>query len=162
MMRLLFAVAVLFLSQTMSGQNTISNLFREMPDSILPTLTRNNRLDMIDFMDARMQAEITNKLDGKSEMKTLTSDSLLLRMSASTDVTLLLLDVVEPVDSSLQVVCMVRTYRLASGQGEEHAFSYYSSSWRKLTEQPQLSERSLARVRSYPPSTILNVFSTEK
>ncbi|MBR6998224.1 MAG: DUF3256 family protein, partial [Prevotella sp.] len=42
----------------------MADLFKAMPDSLMPYLTKNNRLDMIDFMEANMKAEITNQLEG--------------------------------------------------------------------------------------------------
>ncbi|MBP5338143.1 MAG: DUF3256 family protein [Prevotella sp.] len=70
----------LFSFLTLQAQ-TMRDVFKAMPDSVLPTLTTNNRLDMIDFMEAKMKAEVTNLLDGKSEMLALTGDSLCIRMS---------------------------------------------------------------------------------
>ena len=34
----------------------MKDVFTAMPDSVLPTLTRNNRLDMIDFVASGMKA----------------------------------------------------------------------------------------------------------
>ena len=59
-----------------AAQQTISEVFREMPDSLLPTLSKNNRLDMLDFMASGMKAEVTNRLGGRSEMTALTDDSM--------------------------------------------------------------------------------------
>ena len=59
----------------------IRDVFRTMPDSLAPYLTTNNRLDMMDFMDARMKSVVTNSLDGQTEMLALTDDSLSLRLN---------------------------------------------------------------------------------
>ena len=59
---------VLFLILTISGRAEdvrMKDVFRLMPDSLFPTLSANNRLDMIDFMDSQMKAEVTNLLGGK-------------------------------------------------------------------------------------------------
>ena len=48
--------------------------FVSMPDTILPLLTEINRADCIDFLESNMRAIVTNRLDGKSEMTTLTDN----------------------------------------------------------------------------------------
>ena len=35
---------------------TAADIFRQLPDSLTPYLSQNNRLDMLDFMSANMQA----------------------------------------------------------------------------------------------------------
>ena len=49
---------------------TIRSLFTEMPDAVIPYLTKTNRLDFIDFMDSNMKAEVNNELEGKSRDST--------------------------------------------------------------------------------------------
>ncbi len=66
-----FLLCVLQLS---AGAQTMRELFIAMPDSIEPLLSKNNRMDMIDFMDNHMEARVTNRLDGQSVMDTLTAD----------------------------------------------------------------------------------------
>ena len=62
---------------------SMRTLFVEMPDSIMPLLTKNNREDCVDFIDAGMQARVTNRLDSKSELLKFTPDYLLLKTSSS-------------------------------------------------------------------------------
>lgn len=107
-------------------------LFKAMPDSLLPYLTTNNRLDMIDFMEAKMKAEVTNLLEGKSEMTALTSDSLSIRMNNVLRIDMKVVSVPEPVDSSTQVIRVVRTYQLNDKQSER-VVDVYSTSWRRLS-----------------------------
>ncbi len=124
-------------------EKTMSELFKAMPDSLLPYLTTNNRLDMLDFMEAKMKAEVTNLLDGKSEMTALTHDSLSIRMNGVLRIDMKIVRVAEPVDSSTQVIRVVRTYTLNENQTERIA-DVYSSVWRKLSsavEQSSLLKR---------------------
>ena len=56
-----------------------------MPDSMCLLLTKNNRADFADFLESNMRAQVKNKFENMSEMKTLTKDYLLLETtSAST------------------------------------------------------------------------------
>ena len=47
-----------------------------MPDSIMPLLTHNNRLDLIDYWEAGQQGHITNRLGGEVSLTYLGEDSL--------------------------------------------------------------------------------------
>lgn len=66
----------------MSAQN-MKDIIRNMPDSITPLLTRNNRLDFIDYLDAGQKAQEKNRLGGMSEMTKLTTTRALIRISQS-------------------------------------------------------------------------------
>ena len=113
-------------------EKTMSELFKAMPDSLLPYLTTNNRLDMLDFLEANMKAEVTNLLDGKSEMTVLTSDSLSLRMNPVLRIDMKLISTAEPVDSSTQLIRVVRTYQL-SDPCTERVTDIYSTAWRRIS-----------------------------
>ena len=138
-----------------SPAQTIANVFRVMPDSLLPTLSENNRLDMVDFIVSGMKAEVTNRLGGKSEMTALADDNLCLRVSKAQTVTFLLLTPLEPVDSCSQIVCMIRTYGL-----NESTFStvvdYYTPQWEKMLKKPFLSDVDIKRIKALDLQTILN------
>lgn len=116
----------------------MADVFKAMPDSLLPYLSKNNRLDMIDFMEAHMKAEVTNLMEGSSEMTALSADSLSLRMSDVLTVGMSLSKVEEPIDSSRYVVLVRRTYSLNENQAET-IVDTYSSAWRHLQ---QVTERS--------------------
>lgn len=57
------------------------DLFAAMPDSLLPLVTKNNRLDCIDFIENHLEARVKNKLDQYVELKKLTEDYLLFQTS---------------------------------------------------------------------------------
>lgn len=140
---------LLLLALNVSAQHKMGDLFREMPDSLLPLLSRNNRLDMIDFCEAKMKSEVQNNLEGMSAMIQLSSDSLHLRLNDALSVRLYLEDALEAYDSCRQVVCMVRTYTLASSGEEESVVDYYSVRWNRL------AHPKLASTRHVPHSSIL-------
>ena len=45
-----------FTSQASAQDLMIRDVFKQMPDSLMPYLSQNNRLDFIDFLDANMKA----------------------------------------------------------------------------------------------------------
>ena len=144
MKKVLLVLLTLCFSMGSSAQEkTMAELFKVMPDSLLPYLTTNNRLDMLDFMEANMKAEVTNLLDGKSEMTALAPDSLSIRMNSVLRIDMKVARVAEPVDSNTQIIRVIRTYTLNENQ-TERIVDVYSSVWRKLSsavEQSSLLKR---------------------
>lgn len=122
------------------SQTSIVELFKTMPDSLMPYLTKNNRLDMIDFMEANMKAEVTNQLGCKSEMKSLSDDSLRIQMSESMLTDLYLLPTYEPYDSCMQVICMQKTY-LIREQPVQSVAMFFTLKWRPLGDLPKYSSK---------------------
>ena len=102
----------------------------------MPYLSKNNRLDFIDFLDSGMKAEVKNSLGGTSEMLSISSDSLSIRMSESLRVDLFAMD---------SILVMVETFTVDSIYGESRVH-YYTTQWQPV-EQPQLSAEQKQRIR---------------
>lgn len=112
-----------------------------MPDSVMPLLTKNNCLDFIDFHDAHMEAVVTNRMEGKSRLDTLTDDFLRINYTKSTDVAMKLL----PVNDTTDVLCMVTTVKAAV---DDSRIAFYNSQWQPLDAASYVDEPSLADFRS--------------
>ena len=132
----------------------IRDVFRQMPDSIMPYLSQNNRLDFIDFLDSGMAAVVRNELGGSSEMTTLADDSLSIEMSEALKTDLLLLPLAEPQDSMTQVVVMVETFLVDSIYGDSHV-SYFTPAWQLLPSEPILGEAEKQRIKGHVLQNIL-------
>ena len=104
-----------------------------MPDSVMPLLTKNNRMDFIDFYDAQMAAVVTNRMDGSSRMNRLTDDYVQIRYTGSTDVEMKLL----PVNDSTDVLCMVTTVRDAV---DDSRIAFFDTEWKPLSVESYLTE----------------------
>lgn len=113
----------------LSAQITVRDLLKSMPDSVIPYLTENNRLDMIDFMESNMDAVVTNALGGKSQLLQLTDQYASIQLNESSSVAMRLLDVPTPVDSLSQILCLVRTY---GSDIRESTIAFYSLAWLPL------------------------------
>jgi len=100
-----------------------------MPDEVIPYLSENNRLDLIDFADSNMKAEVHNLLEGRSELKKITDEYALLSLNEATQIEMRLLDVSIPVDSSMNILCVVSTYGIGL---RDSKVDFYSLKWRKL------------------------------
>ncbi len=101
------------------AQTTMRDVLKAMPDSMIPYLSANNLLDMIDFSDTNMDA--VNKL---------TDDFVSIRLNESSDIAMRLLHVDTPVDSAQKIVCMVSTY---GTDIRESTISFYSLKWKPLS-----------------------------
>lgn len=130
MKRILLPFILLLLSLTeCQAQQTMREVFKAMPDSLLPYLTENNKLDFLDFIDSNMTAEVTNKLGGKSKMETLSDDYTCLVLNESSTMEMRLLDTMQPVDSISKVVCVIRTF---GTDKKESTVTFYSVKWNRL------------------------------
>ncbi len=142
----LFAIGLWLMAFTsQASAQEIRDVFRQMPDSLMPYLTQNDRLDFIDFIDSNMKAEVKNRFGGSSAMTGLSDDSLSIRMSEALRVELFLLPLSEPMDSITQVVAMVETFLTDSLHGESRV-RYFSPEWKLLSGNPPLSEEQMKRI----------------
>ena len=130
-----FLLLLLCAATTLQAQAPLKSrdVFRQMPDSILPYLTENNRLDMIDFMDSHMKARVQNQLDGYSEMLSLTDDSLTVQMSSVLRLTLRMMTSATDIDGSRQLICLERMVGKQSDKILTKR-TFYSILWRQLEE----------------------------
>jgi hypothetical protein len=144
-----------FAVDTVAIDLTIAQLFRAMPDSLLPTLSKNDRLDMIDFKEFGMKSEVLNRLGGRSEITELTDDSLCVKVSDALTVTLLLLSPLDSIESGDQVICFVRTYGTDETM-RQSVTSYYTTQWHEMNQIPPLSDADNKRIHALDLQTILN------
>lgn len=140
-----------FTCQVSAQDMKIQDFFRQMPASLLPTLSENNRLDMLDFMASNMKAEVTNRLGGKSEMTVLTDSTLTIRVSDALTVELLLLRS-ENTDKNL--LCLIETFGRDSLSLDSQV-RFFTPSWERLNEPPQLSVSDQNTISSKKVQTIL-------
>lgn len=132
------------------GQDlSMATLFKAMPDSLFPYLSKNNRLDLVDFREAGMKAEVTNLLDGRSEMTFLSSDSLSLQISNVLRLDMKLEPIAQPTDSNKVAIHVWRTYQLNDKQTERVA-DVYSAAWQFIRSEVERS----SLLREFPLTTI--------
>lgn len=138
-------VYTLFLLLTMLLQTSARTPMRQwlvaMPDSVMPLLTKNNRLDFIDFYDARMEAVVTNRLEGKSRMDMLTDDFVHMEYTKSADVAMKLF----PVNDSTDILCMVTTAKAAV---HDSRIAFYDAQWQPLEVTNYICEPEMRDFRS--------------
>jgi len=109
------------------------DVFAGMPDSILPLITKNNRLDCIDFIENNMPAQVKNKVDESIELTALTENYLKLRMSSVSDAEMKLLTM----GDTAQVICLVKTY---AGPIKDSSIRFYSMDWNALNIEVEMPD----------------------
>lgn len=107
---------------------TMRDVFIAMPDSVEPLLSRNNRLDMVDFVDSHMRAEVENALDGKSRLLSLSAHHCVLQSSAAVRKEFLLLPY-----HGKHIVLGVSTFASPANESELH---FYTVDWHPLADPP--------------------------
>ena len=118
------------------GAQTMRDVIKQMPDSLVPYLKQNARLDFIDFIDSGMKAEVSNELGGKSQLTELTDDFASLTLNATSQIQLRLLDCNETIDDARQIICMVRTF---GDDIRESTIGFYSVKWRPLPQEERIT-----------------------
>lgn len=115
----------------------LRELFVNMPTELLPLLKQNDRLDLIDLYDAKMSTPVTNRLDGKSRLKELTGDYLLLSLSASSSMQIKML----PTQNGDTLLCVVNT---VLAEAADSRINFYGKDWQpvdgKLFDSPAIAD----------------------
>lgn len=145
---------LLFASVCSAQEQTLRDVFRQIPDSLMPSLSVNNRLDFIDFMDSNMKAVVRNQLGGTSEMTALTDDSLSIRMSDALRIDILLLTLDEPVDTIKQVVVLAESF-MSDSIYQDTSVKFYTSDWQLITRDIPWNDTQKKRLESLNLQNIL-------
>ena len=151
---LLMTVCVSGRAEDNAPEHLMESVFRLMPDSLIPSLHENNKLDMIDFVNSNMKAQVTNLLGGKSEMLGMTNDSICIHVSDGLTVRMLLLKPTEMIDSCEYVVCFAQTFGIDS-LSLSAQMDYYTTKWQKLDIIPHFLEADEQRKERLNVQTIL-------
>ena len=121
-MKRILSLIILMLTVSMADAADLRTLFISMPDTIMPALTRSERMDFLDYMDSGMRARVVNKLGGESEMTLLEEKRLTVRTSQSCRIDMALFDL--PDDRSL--ICIINT---VTARYDDSRLMFYTDDW---------------------------------
>ena len=112
-------------------------LFVEAPDSVFPLQPKRMRVELAEFAAAGMRYNLSNVLDGKSVIESVTDDYMLLRSSGVSTMQLRKL----PLGDSF-LICVVNT---VVAEAADSRIAFFDSKWRRLPTGdffafPQISE----------------------
>ena len=137
-MKRITAILLLAFAFTMANAADLRALFIGMPDSIMPTLTKSERLDFLDFMDYGMKAKVKNKLGGESEMTVLQENMLSIKTSESGQLDMALFRKKD----GKNLICIIRT---VTARYPDSRIAFYTEDWKPvplkaLIELPQFDD----------------------
>ncbi|MCR4995096.1 MAG: DUF3256 family protein [Bacteroidales bacterium] len=122
------------------------DVFAAMPDSVLPMVSKNNRLDCIDFKENNMEARVRNLLDEYVSLEALTADYARFRTSAASLLEMKLL----PTSDSTSVLCVVFTAQMGEEgtalRMEDSHLAFYTTDWEPLPEQSEAFRQAFDRL----------------
>lgn len=122
MKKIIILVCLFVFCTTVSAQLHMREVFAQLPDSVLPLMSKNNRLDCIDFIENGMEARVKNHFGDPVVLDSLTHDYLLLHTSESGYVEMRLL-----LKASDTLLCVNRTYL---GSVADSEVRVYDTLWR--------------------------------
>lgn len=116
----------------------LRTLFIGMPDSIMPTLTKSERMDFLDYMDSGMRARVRNMQGGESEMTLLQDNLLSVRTSQSGRMDMALF---RKKDGS-NLICIINT---VTARYDDSRLAFYNEDWtpvdaKSLIEYPRFED----------------------
>lgn len=115
-------------------QPSMRDLFISAPDSIFPLLTKNNKLDCIDFIENNVEAAVKDKLEGKVMLTALTPDYLCIATSAHSVVMIKSLNPSNLSNLSQGAIVVCRTYL---GPSMDSDVRVYDMEWRYIKTMPR-------------------------
>jgi len=126
------------LAVMMAGAANLRTLFIDMPDSIMPALTKSERMDFLDYMDSGMKAKARNKLGGESEMTLFQDNMLSVKTSQAGRMDIVLF----PCKKGSDVICVIKT---VTARYDDSHLSFYDENWtpidgKKLIELPKFDD----------------------
>ena len=124
MKKLLFILIAVVCCALQGAAQDMRSLFLNAPDEIFPLLTRSNRADCIDYIDAGMEARVTNRLDGTSSLKKLTDDYFYMQVSSSSWCEAKLFPL-----AGDTLICMIKG---VEAEAADSRLLFYDSKWNRL------------------------------
>ena len=104
---------------------SLKDLWVSMPDSLLPTLDWNLRLELVELEEMGVKPNVKNLLGEECDMDTLTNDYLECTTSKAARLQMIYL----PSSAEDSVLCVIKTFCAPSKESE---IRFYDQDWRQL------------------------------
>lgn len=124
-MKKLFVFLWVVLLVTSVQAKSLKDLWVSMPDSLLPTLDRNLRLELVELEEMGVKPNVKNLLGEECDMDTLTNDYLECTTSKAARLQMIYL----PSSAEDSVLCVIKTFCAPSKESE---IRFYDQDWRQL------------------------------
>lgn len=140
MKKLIVLLAASFLTVSVTAKS-LKDLFIAMPDSLMPTLNKNLRTELIELRDMGVKPEVKNLLSEDCLLDTLTSDYLQLATSQSSLMQMRLL----PQEHGDSLLCVVKT---CMGPEKESEVIFFDQEW-KAVDARKMFDKDIYSLKSY-------------
>lgn len=127
MKRYFMLLPLLLCFVALSAQTSMREIWLSMPDSMIPYLNKNLRLEHVELLEMKVESKVRNLLGGEGKMDSLTSDYMQIHLNGAADMQLRLL----PKNDSLQMICMVKTVR---AQQPESEIRFFDLNWNPIND----------------------------
>lgn len=125
MMKRVFGMLILVWAMTgMASAQSVKDFWLAMPDSVLPSVNRSMRAELVDTKALAIKADVKNVLEGTTVLDTLTSDFMAVRLSEASTMQIRRLAY-----KSDTIFCVVRTYM---GPVADSRVSLYDKTWTSM------------------------------
>lgn len=121
----IFSVLLVLMVAFAAHAKSLRELWVSMPDTLVPALTQNMRVEFAELQDMKVRAEVTTSLGDTSVMDTLTTDFMQVRLNRVCTLQFKIL----PQTDGDSIICMVRT--LAAPEKESEVM-LFDQQWRPL------------------------------
>ncbi len=120
-----------------AAQGTVANAFKNAPANIIPLLSTDARLDMIDYFTSNMSTPSNNEQGGKSRIDAMSNESMHIILTPASELQIVALPA--GADTLIAVISTVST------PAPDSKMTIYSSDWRqnltaKSFSQPDVKE----------------------
>ena len=126
-MKKLFIFSIFALCSLTAGARSMADIWKLMPDSLMPYVDSKHRSEMVDFLHMGLKGDVDNMFESKSTMDTLTSDFIQVRVSEALMIQIKQL----PVQNGDSILCVVRTW---FGPSKYSSIQLYNENWQPLKQ----------------------------
>jgi hypothetical protein len=125
MKKVLISLVLCTLALFADAQVSMRDIWLSMPDSILPYLNKNLRMEHLDFVDMHVKSEVKNLLHEEGVLDTLTTDFAAYYLPQSSSLEMKLLTMAD----SAQVLCVVKTVMAPEAESE---IRFFDTNWKPV------------------------------
>lgn len=125
MKRIAVLTFVILFWTSLSLARPIRDMWINMPDSMIPYLNKNLRIELVDFIDMKVKSEVTNLLSENTVMDSLSTTYLSVSLNKSCNLEMKVL----PREGGDSLLCMITTVK---GPAQESRVEFYNQDWQPL------------------------------
>ena len=140
-------------------ETRMHDILSQIPDTLLPYLSHNNKLDLIDFIESGMTASVTNGFDEQTQLTKLTDNYMKISLSQASYIEMKLLNAHEESFKYDKVLCVVFTI----GENQlSSTIKFYTPNWEPISIIPDPIKDNIDKLIIHPENMNTDEFNTLK